>query len=188
MTTRTIALALLAGLLAVPLARAETRAQMRQQQLDYLYKALRAAPDENAAGMIERRIRSLWAEEPSPAAALLMTRADRELHNDAESAAIDDYSAVLDLEPTYAQAYTHRAVARAAVGDYTGAVSDIEAALSRDPRDFSALQALSRIAEQQGNWKGALDAWRKALDIDPRTPGGAERLRMLTQKVEGEAT
>lgn len=65
---------------------------------------------------------------------------------------------------------------------------DIEAALQRDPRDFEALQSLSHIAEQQSNWRGALDAWQKALDIDPRTPGGLDRLDMLQKKVEGEAT
>ena len=59
---------------------------------------------------------------------------------------------------------------------------------TRDPRNFAALQALSRIAEQQGNWQGALDAWQKALDLDPRMPGGADRLQMLIRKVEGEAT
>ena len=51
-----------------------------------------------------------------------------------------------------------------------------------------ALQALSRIAERQGNWHGALEAWQHALDIDPRTPGGLDRLDKLQKKVDGEAT
>ena len=183
-----LALTLLAAALLAAPAGAETRAQARQVQLDHLFKALRTAPDEDTAGMIEGRIRKLWAEQASPAAALLMTRGNRELHNDAAGDAIDDFSAVLDLEPDYAEGYTHRAVARAAAGDYAGAVGDIQAALAHDPRNFAALQALSRIAEQQGNWQGALDAWQKALDIDPRMPGGADRLQMLIGKVEGEAT
>ncbi len=178
---------LAAAVLAAP-AQAETRAQARQAQLDHLFKALRAAPDEDTAGMIEGRIRKLWAEQASPAAALLMARGNRDLHNDAAGEAIDDFSAVLDLEPDYSQAYANRAVARAAAGDFAGAVGDIQAALTRDPRNFAALQALSRIAEEQGNWQGALDAWQKVLDIDPRMPGGADRLQMLIRKVEGEST
>jgi tetratricopeptide (TPR) repeat protein len=182
-------LAVLAVALSAVPAFAQTRADAaRQAQLDHLFTALRSAPDEGTAGMIEARIRRLWAEQPSPAAALLMARADRELHGDAEGDAIADYDAVLDLEPDYAEGYTHRAVARAAAGDPRGAIADIEQALAHDKRDFAALEALSRIAEQQGNWQGALDAWKKALEIDPRMPGGAARRDMLRKKVEGEAT
>ncbi len=173
-------------LLAGP-ALADPQARARQEQLDRLFKALRAAPDEGTAAMIEGRIRHLWLGEASPAAALLMARGDREIA-DAASEAVADFSAVLDLEPDFSEGYNHRAVARAAEGDYAGAVRDIEEALRRDPRNFSALQGLSRIAEQQGNWRGALEAWQKALDIDPRTPGGIARLEMLQRKVEGEST
>lgn len=183
------ALALLgAVLLAAAPARAETRAQAARVELDRLFQALRAAPDEATAGMLEARIRHLWLRQATPAVALLMARGDRDLTNDADDEAIADFDAVLELAPDFAEGYNHRAVARAEAGDYAGAVRDIEAALRHDPRNFSALQALSRIAEQQGNWKGALDAWRKALDIDPRTPGGIGRLERLQKKAEGEAT
>ena len=178
-------------LAAVPLvapARAETRAQERQVQLDRMFKALRAAPDENTAAMIEGRIRALWLEQATPAVALLMARGDRDIANDASADAIEDFTAVLDLQPDFAEGYDHRAVARATAGDYAGAVRDIEQALQHDPRNFAALQGLSRIAEEQGNWQGALAAWQKAIDIDPRTPGGIDRLEMLQKKVEGEAT
>ncbi len=174
------------ALAAAPAAAAETPAQARQAQLDRLFKALRAAPDEATAGMLEGRIRHLWLTQATPAVALLMARGDRDLANDADGEAVADFSAVLELAPDFAEGYTHRAVARAATGDAAGAVRDIQAALQRDPRSFPALQSLSRIAEQQGNWQGALDAWQKALDIDPRMPGGIERLDMLQKKVEGE--
>lgn len=184
----TLPLALLcAGLLAGP-ALAETRAEAQQAQLDRLFKALRAAPDEQAAAMIEGRIQRIWLGQASPAVALLMGRGERDLSNHAFDEAIKDFDAVLDLAPDFAEGYDHRAFARASLGDYAGAVRDIQEALKRDPRNFSALQGLSHIAEQAGNWQGALDAWQRALDIDPRTPGGIERLENLQKKAQGEAT
>ncbi len=174
--------------LACLLPIAALAADARTEQLDRLYTALQAAPDETMAGMIEQRIRALWLEQASPAAALLMARGERDLQQDAGAEAIDDFTAVLDLEPEFAEGYAHRAIARAAQGDYAGAVRDIEESLKRDPRDFAALEGLSRIAEQQGDWQGALDAWQKVLDIDPHTHGGAARRDMLRKKVEGEAT
>ncbi len=174
-------------LLAAP-ALADQKADAHKAELDRLFKALLAAPDETAAGMLETRIRSLWVDEASPAAVLLLGRGERELGANAADEAVEDFDAVLALEPEFAEGYNHRAIAEAALGDYKGAVRDIEAALARDPRHFSALQGLSRIAEQQGNWKGALEAWQRALDIDPRTPGGLDRLDRLQKKVDGEAT
>jgi tetratricopeptide (TPR) repeat protein len=188
---RHLALLLMAMLLTGPVlcdaAAADTAAQESAARLDRLFTALRTAPDEQAAGQIETRIRQIWAEQATPATALLMTRGQRDLSSDA-AAAVADFDAALDLQPDYAAGYTARAVARAATGDMAGAVRDVETALHYDLRHFTALQALSRIAEQQNNWKGALAAWRKLLEIDPRTPGGQERLTKLKRRAEGEAT
>ncbi len=184
---RIVVCALLAGLMATP-AWADQRADAHRLELDRLFSALKAAPNEHAAAMIESRLQGLWVAEGSPAAVLLMARGDRDLQGNADSEALADFDDVLVLEPDYVEAFHHRAVARAALGDYPGALADIEQALRRDPRRFSALQTLSRLAEQRGNWKGALAAWQKALDLDPRTPGGIARLEMLQKKVDGEAT
>jgi tetratricopeptide (TPR) repeat protein len=185
---RMFGLALVGLVLAVAPARADKAADARHAELDHLLKALRAAPDETAAGMLEGRIRALWNEDASPSALLLMARGERELHaNDADEA-VEDFDAVLALDPTFAEGFNHRAAARAAQGDYAGAIRDIEATLELDPKHFPALAGLSAIAEQQGNFKGALEAWRRALDIDPLTPGGLDRLDKLQKKVDGEAT
>ena len=54
--------------------------------------------------------------------------------------------------------------------------------------NFVALQTLSHIAEAQADWKGALAAWQKVLELDPRTPDGQERLQMLRRRALGEST
>jgi tetratricopeptide (TPR) repeat protein len=181
----TVALGL--AMLAAP-ARADQKADAHKAELDRLFKALLAAPDENVAGLLEGRIRALWVQEASAAAMLLLSRGEREMDANADAEAIEDFDAVLTLEPDYAEGYNHRAAAKAALGDDAGAIRDVEETLKRDPRHFPALQGLSRIAERQGNFRGALEAWRRALDIDPRTPGGIDRLEKLQKKVEGEAT
>ena len=174
-------------LLATP-AWADKAADVRHAEIDRLLKALRAAPDETAASMLETRIRSLWTQDASPAALLLLARGEREMQANDFDDAVEDFDAVVTLEPDFAEGYNHLAAARAATGDYAGAIRAIEETLKHDPEHFSALQGLSHIAEQQGNWRGALKAWQRALDIDPRTPGGMDRLDMLQKKVNGEAT
>ena len=185
---RLLAPLMICAVLAAAPALAQAKPDAHKAELDRLFKALQAAPDETAAAMLEGRIRALWVREASPAAVLLLSRGEREMQADADEEAVADFDAVLALEPSYAEGYNHRAAAKAALGDFAGAIQDIEATLSRDPRHFPALQGLSHIAERQGNWAGALEAWRRALDIDPRTPGGLDRLDMLQKKVEGQPT
>ncbi len=57
--------------------------------------------------------------------------------------------------------------------------------MKREPRQFRALQDLSGIAEQRGDWKGAYAAWTRALELDPKTPGGADRLKDLKRRAFG---
>ncbi len=178
-------LALLLTLAALP-ALAQPRPIQRNAELDTLLDALKVAPTEEAAAAVEVRVRQLWLEAGSPAATLLMKRGLRDLSNNAGGAAQDDFDSALALEPDLAEAYNRRAIARYLQGDYLGAIADIEATLRREPRNFMAFQSLSRIAEARGDAKGALIAWRRALELDPKTPDGGTRLRELEHKVDGE--
>jgi hypothetical protein len=47
----------------------------RNKGLDFLFGALKAAPDEDSAKHVEARIWAIWLQTPSDTAALLMMRA-----------------------------------------------------------------------------------------------------------------
>jgi hypothetical protein len=44
------------------------------------------------------------------------------------------------------------------------------------------------IAESRKDWKGAYAAWQKLLEIDPKTPGGEDKLKDLHRRAFGEET
>jgi tetratricopeptide (TPR) repeat protein len=155
-------------------------------ELDQLLTALPMAPDEAAAARMEQRILELWQRSAGPTAALLMGRGARNLQAGDTVESVQDYDAVLALEPNFAGGYTSRAMAKYQSGNVSGAIADLEAALQREPRQFNAWRTLSSIAEDQQHLPQALEAWKKLLEIDPKTPGGAEHLKELTRKVEGE--
>jgi tetratricopeptide (TPR) repeat protein len=156
--------------------------------LDRLLAALKAAPNEQVAAPLEMQIRELWANAGTPAVTLLMTRGLRELKASANKDAIEDFSDAVTLDPNMAEAYHQRAIARFADGDTLGAVADIQETLQHEPRNFAAFQTLSKIAAAQKNWKGAYEAWQKVIEIDPKTPGGEERLKDLRRRALGEET
>jgi tetratricopeptide (TPR) repeat protein len=169
-------------------ALAQGPADARRAEVDKLFAELKAAPTEEAAALTEAKIRQAWQQAGSPAVLLLLNRGTSDMEAGDTPAALDAIDDALVLAPDYAQAWLSRALAKFHAGDYPGAIRDIEATLRREPRHFAALQTLSRIAEAQEDWKGALAAWQKALELDPRAPHGQERLDMLRRKVFGEAT
>ena len=173
--------------LAPVLAHADTPAE-RKAAANHLLDALKQAPTEHEADTLEDQIRLLWLNAGTPAVSLLLNRGQRELKADADSDAIEDFSAAVTLDPTLAEGYHLRALARYHAGDTQGAIADIEAALRAEPRSFTALQTLTRISEAREDWKGAYAAWQKVLEIDPKTPGGEDRLKELKRKAFGEET
>ncbi len=185
---RRVAPLVMTFLLSAAPALAQGRPDARKAEIDALLAALKQAPNETVAAAMEARVRQLWLQAGSPAATMLMNRGTRDLNNNADNDAVDDFDAVLALEPDLPDAFQRRALARFGLGDYRGALADLEATLQRDPSHFPAFESLSRIAEAQGDAKGALAAWQKALELSPQTPGGAERLKVLSRKALGDDT
>ncbi len=153
---------------------------------DALFAALKVAPTEEAAATLETQIRSMWVDQATPAVKLLLSRGQRELSEGAPNDALDSFDAALDLSPELLEGWRGRALARRGMGDYAGAIRDIEEVLKREPRSFVAFQDLSRIAEARKDWHGALVAWQKVLEISPRTPGAQTRLHDLERRALGE--
>ena len=175
----------LLGLCAV--ANAQPPADKRAAS-DHLLDALKAAPDEQHAGMLEERLEQSWLNAGSPAVSLLMSRGLRSMEAGEIDEAVNSFSDAITLQPDVAEAWHQRALARYHGGDVNGAIRDLEETVRLEPRDFSAFRTLADIATAREDWKGAYAAWQKVLEIDPKTPGGDERLRLLKRKAFGEET
>jgi len=153
--------------------------------LDFLFGALKAAPDEASAKHVEGRIWAQWAQTPSDTAALLMTRAKTALDAKQIDVSVKLLSAVVKLKPDYIEGWNRRATLYYLQNDYTRALEDIEQVLAREPRHFGALAGLGMIMQEFGDDKRALEAYRKALAVNPHLEKVPELVKSLTEKVEG---
>ena len=153
--------------------------------LDFLFGALKAAPDEDSAKHVEARIWALWSQTSSDTTALLMVRAKTALDAKQVDVALKLLTAVIKLRPDYIEGWNRRATLYYLQNDYTRSLQDIEQVLVREPRHFGALAGLGMIMQELGDDQRALDAFRKALDINPRLEKVPELVKTLTEKVEG---
>jgi tetratricopeptide (TPR) repeat protein len=153
--------------------------------LDFLFGALKAAPDEASAKHVEARIWAIWLQTPSDTAALLMMRAKAAMDAQQADVALKLLDAVVKLRPDYVEAWNRRATLYYLRNDYARSLADIQQVLAREPRHFGALAGLGMIMEDLGDDKRALEAFRKALAINPHLEKVPELVKQLTEKVEG---
>jgi tetratricopeptide (TPR) repeat protein len=157
----------------------------RTRGLDFLFGALKAAPDEASAKHVEARIWAQWLQTPSDTAALLMMRAKAAVDAQQVDVAIKLLDAVVKLRPDYIEGWNRRATLYYLKNDYAHSLEDIQQVLIREPRHFGALAGLGMIMQDIGDDKRALDAFRKALAVNPHLEKVPDLVKQLTEKVEG---
>jgi tetratricopeptide (TPR) repeat protein len=157
----------------------------RVRGLDFLFGALKAAPDEASAKHVEARIWAMWMQTPSDTAALLMMRAKAAMDAQQMDVALKLLDAVVKLRPDYVEGWNRRATLYYLRNDYAHSLQDIEQVLVREPRHFGALAGLGMIMQELGDEKRALEAFRKALAVNPYLEKVPELVKTLTEKVEG---
>jgi tetratricopeptide (TPR) repeat protein len=157
----------------------------RAQQLDGLFEALKRAPDEQIAKTIEQRIEATMLHSGSDTADLLMVRARTAMQAKDNDLALELMDAVIAFDPEFIEAWAQRATLLYVKKDLGGSLADIRVVLAREPRHFGALTGLGVILQDIGENKHALDAFRRALALNPHLKAVPEFIRKLEVKVEG---
>ncbi len=165
---------------------ASDRGSSPAHDLDFLFGALKAAPDQESAKAIENRIWALWLASGSDTVDLLMRRAKTAVEKEKLDVALRLLDAVIEIRPQFTEAWNRRATVFFLKKDYGSALSDLRQVLRREPRHFAALAGLGTIMQDIGDEKNALEAFRRAAELYPQLNGMPDKIRSLTEKVEGQ--
>jgi tetratricopeptide (TPR) repeat protein len=157
----------------------------RNRNIDFLFGALKVAPDDASAKAVEDRIWAVWTNAGNETTNLLMSRAKKAADDKDYDLAIRMLSSIIEIKPDFTEAWNRRATVYFLQRDYTNSMADIAKVLTREPRHFGALSGLGLIMQEIGDEKHALDAYRRALEVHPRLKGMDEKVKTLTGKVDG---
>jgi len=157
----------------------------RTRNLDFLFEALKVAPDDASAKAVEDRIWALWLASGSDTANLLMTRVKSAIEAQDLDLALKLLDAIVELKPEYIEAWNRRATIYYMKKDFTRSLADIRQVLAREPRHFGAMSGLGMILQEFGDDKRALEVLRRALVIHPHLKNIPDMVKTLTEKVEG---
>jgi len=157
----------------------------RTKNLDFLFEALKVAPDAETSKAIEERIWSLWFHSGSDTADLLMARARAAVDGKETDLGLQLLDSIIKFKPDYVEAWNRRATIHFAQKDYGQAIEDIRQVLAREPRHFGALTGLGLIMQEIGDDKRALEVFRRALAVNPHLERVPDLVKELATKVEG---
>jgi tetratricopeptide (TPR) repeat protein len=157
----------------------------RSRNIEFLFGALKAAPDPESAKLVENRILTLWLVSGSDTADLLMTRVKTAIDAKEFDVAIELLNAVVEIKPDYVEGWNRRATVHFLKKDFSAAIVDIRQVLAREPRHFGALAGLGMIMQELGEDKRALEVFRRALDVHPHLQRIPDLVKSLTEKVDG---
>jgi tetratricopeptide (TPR) repeat protein len=157
----------------------------RVHNLDFLFGALKVAPDADSAKQVENRIWALWLASGSDTANLLMSRVKTSVEANDLDLTIELLDALIKIKPDYVEAWNRRATIHYMRREFGKALEDIQQVLIREPRHFGAMSGLGMILQEFGDERSALTVFRRALEINPHLPKLPDLVKTLSEKVEG---
>lgn len=175
MIRKAIFLALFLALAAAP-AFAESRTA---SSLDRLFGALHATADPDEANRLTSLIWLIWNHAEDPETDRLMTEGRKALEQLDFDTALARFGAVIEREPKFAEGWNKRATLYYVMGRYRDSIRDIDHVLAPEPRHFGALAGLGMNHEALGDDRRALDAWRRALKVNPYLQDAHIRVKAL---------
>jgi tetratricopeptide (TPR) repeat protein len=169
---------------AIPPAFAQVQAP--DSDIDALLLEL-ARPDQERWVRIERQVLRHWSRSGSSSIDYLLERGQAALQAGQAEDAIAHFSAVIDHDPDFAEAWNGRATAYFLANRLGQSLSDIEQVLLRNPQHFGALGGLGLILEQLGRPDSAYEAYIASLAIHPHQERILEAVARLELAMAGAA-
>jgi tetratricopeptide (TPR) repeat protein len=161
-------------------------AKAKQVTADDLLARLANAADKDEAEGIERQLQDMWSHSGSPTADLLFQRSEKALEEEDDETANQILVKLTEIAPNFAEGWHLRAAVAARSDHYEEAIAALRQVLALQPKHFGALAELGQILEDFGEKEHALEAYRKAVALDPYIEGIEDRIRELTRDVEGQ--
>jgi tetratricopeptide (TPR) repeat protein len=165
----------------VPLGDPAVRAELLKE----LYGRLRAARNATEAEPITDAIEQTWRRSGSDTVELLMARVDAFVLQADLNLAMQVLDAVTELAPEHSEGWHQRGLVHVMQNDTDQAITDLRRAVAMEQNNYKALRDLGAVLQQTGDKFGALDAYRKALAINPFMEQTRRAEEKLSHDVEG---
>ena len=158
-------------------------AGQNDSRLDAMFNRLHELDDSREAQKIELAIWQVWSKSGSETADLLLARGGRAMTDQNFDLAMEVFTALIALEPEFAEGWNKRATLHFMMGNFEASISDIERTLELAPRHFGALSGLGQIYTIMERPKDAIEAYRRGLAANPFMRGARAIIEALRKQI-----
>ena len=142
-------------------------ANERDVELDNLFSELKKN-NPAVSKNIEQKIWTLWSTHPSDDKLTSILNEGSRLMQDKDLfRAILVFTEVIEMDPTWAEAWNKRATVYYMIGEFEKSQSDINKVLNLEERHFGALAGQGLVNIQLKNYEKAIRSYEQAQEIYP---------------------
>jgi len=156
-------------------------------RLDALFARLQATDSVAEATRIQDQIWAIWMQSDEPADNETMMFGVTAMGLRQLEVALQAFDRLVAQAPDFAEAWNKRATVRFMMGDMLASAADVERTLALEPRHFGALSGLGMIFEAIGEPRGAIEAYERAIAVNPHLTGLREHIEALRGSLAGES-
>jgi len=95
------------------------------------------------------------------------------------AATVEEVTVLIKTAPNFAEAVNQRAIAYYLTREYRKSIDDCQRAVKLNPYHFGALSGMGQCYQRLGDTARALDAYRRALKVNPNMEGLRETIYEL---------
>ncbi len=161
-------------------------ARAGDEKIDDLFGQLADAQTVDAGQKIAETIVSEWSRSGSPTIDFLLQRGEAALQAGDPLGAAEHFTAAIDHDPGFAQAWHGRATAYYLTGQIGPAIDDLRQALTLNPRHFGAMEGFATILEELDRPEQAFEVWKRVAEIYPTNPVATAAIDRLELALGGQ--
>ena len=152
----------------------------QERELDKLFLELKKNIPSKSSN-IEQQIWLLWSTHPSDEKLTSMLDEGSRLVQDQKLLrAISVFTEAIELDPSWAEAWTKRATVLYMIGEFQKSQNDIDKVLELEKRHFGALAGQGLVNIQLQNYEKAIKSYQMAEEIYP----GMKSPKLMIKRIE----
>ena len=142
-------------------------ADERKKKLDKLFNELKT-DNPVLTFEVEQKIWKIWSTHPKKnELTLMLSEGSTLVKNDKLNEAVNIFTKVIELDPSWAEAWNKRATVLYLLGEFQKSQNDIDKVLELEERHFGALAGQGLVNIQLKNYDKAIMSYEKAQKIYP---------------------